>query len=119
MEFDLEQLIQVAVDVCEEAQSCSKVTKGADGLHNKAFILTMDNGCEVLAKLPNPNAGPISDMFAMEPLATGELWNGVRKYINLDRGLCKSRESTEKDLSDYTHSLGRNEVASVTSHATP
>ena len=27
-------------------------------MHNKAFILTMDNGVEVLAKLPNPSAGP-------------------------------------------------------------
>ena len=27
-------------------------------MNNKAYILTMDNGTEVLAKLPNPYAGP-------------------------------------------------------------
>jgi hypothetical protein len=27
-------------------------------MNNKAYILTMDNGTEVLAKLPNPCAGP-------------------------------------------------------------
>ena len=26
-------------------------------MHNKAFILTMDNGAEIFAKLPNPSAG--------------------------------------------------------------
>lgn len=36
----------------------TKVLKCVEGLHNKAFILTMDNGAEVFAKLPNPNAGP-------------------------------------------------------------
>lgn len=36
----------------------------------------------------------IPDMFAIGPLTTGELWNGVRSGMNLDRGPCKSREST-------------------------
>jgi hypothetical protein len=36
----------------------TKVLKCIEGLHNKAFVLTMDNGAEVCAKLPNPNAGP-------------------------------------------------------------
>lgn len=36
----------------------TKVLKCREGLHNKAFVLTMDNGTEVVAKLPNPNAGP-------------------------------------------------------------
>lgn len=232
------------------------------GLHNKAFILTMDNGCEVFAKLPNPNAGParltiaseiatrklvrfliplfyiqsnstlqlsdvlripvlrvlawsfdsasspvgaeyiieekapgvrlgsvwnqwprksklqliaqvidiqntltgvtfdmhgciyfkddlralgeepkeagiqsataiIPDMFVIGPLTTGELWNGVRSGMNLDRGPCKSRESTGyckgpniflnigKHPSDYTRALGRNEIAYIKSHAIP
>jgi hypothetical protein len=28
------------------------------GLHNKVFVLTMDNRREVVVKVPNPNAGP-------------------------------------------------------------
>lgn len=71
------------------------------------------------------------DIFAMGPLTTGELWNGVRSGMDLDRGPCKSRESTGwwkasgrlsnigKHPSDYTRSLGRNEIAYMKSHAIP
>ena len=41
-----------------EHQTGTRVLKCSEGLHNKAFILTMDNGTEVFAKRPNPNAGP-------------------------------------------------------------
>lgn len=34
------------------------VMKCPEGLYNKAFLLTFSNGSEVVAKLPNPNAGP-------------------------------------------------------------
>jgi hypothetical protein len=34
-----------------------KVLKCLEGQYNKAFLMTMDNGVEVLAKIPNPNAG--------------------------------------------------------------
>lgn len=36
----------------------TKILKCKEGMNNKAYILTMDNGTEVLAKLPNPCAGP-------------------------------------------------------------
>lgn len=35
-----------------------KLLKCVEGQFNKAFILTMDDGDEVVARLPNPNAGP-------------------------------------------------------------
>lgn len=44
----------------------------SEGLHNKAFILTMDNGYQLFAKLPNPNAGPARFTVASE-VATREL----------------------------------------------
>ncbi|EAW07044.1 uncharacterized protein ACLA_087500 [Aspergillus clavatus NRRL 1] len=34
------------------------VMKYREGQYNKTFLLTLDNGSEVVAKLPNPNAGP-------------------------------------------------------------
>ena len=37
-----------------------------EGLHNKAFILTMDNRTEVFAQLPNANAGPTQYTTASE-----------------------------------------------------
>lgn len=54
----------------------TRITKCAEGLHNKAFILTMDNGCEVLAKLPNPNAGPARFTVASE-IATRKLVSNI------------------------------------------
>lgn len=36
----------------------TKVLKCVEGQFIKVFILTMDDGDEVVAKLPNPNAGP-------------------------------------------------------------
>ena len=35
-----------------------KLLKCTEGQYNMAFLMTMDNGAEVLAKIPNPNAGP-------------------------------------------------------------
>lgn len=32
--------------------------KYREGQYNKTFLLTFNNGSEVVAKLPNPNAGP-------------------------------------------------------------
>ncbi|TAQ88177.1 hypothetical protein B7494_g3491 [Chlorociboria aeruginascens] len=36
----------------------TRVLKCREGLNNKAYLLTMDNGLEIFAKLPNPIAGP-------------------------------------------------------------
>ncbi|KAF7528508.1 hypothetical protein PCG10_000352 [Penicillium crustosum] len=65
-----------AVSVCEGAQSCTRVTKCTEALHNKAFILTKDSGCEVFAKLPNPNTGPARLTIASE-IATRKLLSDV------------------------------------------
>lgn len=48
-----------------------KVLKCVEGFHNKALLLTIDNGKEVFAKLPNPNAGPARYVTASE-VATRE-----------------------------------------------
>jgi hypothetical protein len=33
------------------------IKKYPDGMYNKAMLLTMDNGTQVVAKVPNTNAG--------------------------------------------------------------
>lgn len=35
-----------------------EVLKCKEGMHNRAYLLTMDNGSVVFAKLPNSGAGP-------------------------------------------------------------
>ncbi|RAL10365.1 uncharacterized protein BO97DRAFT_471833 [Aspergillus homomorphus CBS 101889] len=76
LKFNIQQLINVAITACDGASSCIRVTKCAEGLYNKAFILRMDNGSEVFAKLPNPNAGPAHVTVASE-VATRELLRRV------------------------------------------
>lgn len=85
----MQALVDAAVKASEGARYCmswyscykafllisiigTKILKCSEGLHNKAFILTMDNGSEVFAKLPNPNAGPTQYTTASE-VATHEL----------------------------------------------
>ncbi|TVY89491.1 Altered inheritance of mitochondria protein, mitochondrial, partial [Lachnellula willkommii] len=60
LKFNLQALLEVAVATCSSsgARHCTQILKCKEGMNNKAFIFTMDNGTEVLAKLPNPCAGP-------------------------------------------------------------
>ncbi|EFE31294.1 uncharacterized protein ARB_01916 [Trichophyton benhamiae CBS 112371] len=57
----------------------TKILKCAEGLHNKAFLLTLDTGDEVFAKLPNPNAGPSRYLTASE-VATREFLRDIANF---------------------------------------
>ncbi|KAK6824069.1 hypothetical protein RU639_005023 [Aspergillus parasiticus] len=57
--FNIQELLAVAAQsIGNDATRCTHVMKYPEGLYNKAFLLTFSNGSEVVAKLPNPNAGP-------------------------------------------------------------
>ncbi|OGE47113.1 hypothetical protein PENARI_c063G08313 [Penicillium arizonense] len=57
--FDLQGLVDVSVKaVGISGINCVKLLKCVEGQFNKAFLLTMSNGFEIIARLPNPNAGP-------------------------------------------------------------
>ncbi|KAL2815183.1 phosphotransferase enzyme family protein [Aspergillus granulosus] len=94
--FNLWRLIDVAVNCCDGARYCTRVLKCPEGLRNKAFILTMDNGAEVFAKIPNPNAGPSQYTTASE-VATLELLRDVFK-IPVPRVLAWSSASTNSPV---------------------
>jgi hypothetical protein len=53
----------------------TKLLKCIEGQYNKAFVLTMDNGSEIVAKLPNLNAGPAFYTTASE-VATRQFVRG-------------------------------------------
>jgi hypothetical protein len=54
--FNVNELARCAADaVC--AETCISIEKYPDGMYNKSMLLTMDNGSQVVAKVPNPNAG--------------------------------------------------------------
>jgi hypothetical protein len=54
--FDMNELAKVAADSVGAA-NCVDVRKFTDGMFNKSFLMLMDDGQEVVAKVPNPNAG--------------------------------------------------------------
>lgn len=56
VEFDLPGLLQVAAQAIG-ARSCVKVHKLPEGNFSKTYLIAMDDGRELIAKLPNPNAG--------------------------------------------------------------
>ena len=55
--FDILELQKVAMEL-ESAGSCVSMEKLGEGSYNKSFRLTMANGKAVVARIPNPNAGP-------------------------------------------------------------
>lgn len=56
VKFDIAKLAGVAADSIDAAR-CIAIKKYPDGMFNKAFLMTMEDGREVVAKVPNPNAG--------------------------------------------------------------
>ncbi|PLB44200.1 phosphotransferase enzyme family protein [Aspergillus steynii IBT 23096] len=56
VKFNLPKLVDVAASAIG-SEACVRITKMTEGQYNKVFLLTMNDGREVVAKLPNPNAG--------------------------------------------------------------
>lgn len=54
--FDINELVRVAAGSLG-ASNCTEIKKLPEGNFNKTFLLTFDNGSEVIARIPNPNAG--------------------------------------------------------------
>lgn len=56
VQFNADELARIAA-AAVGAEHCVSITKFPDGMYNKAFLLTMNDGTEAVAKVPNPNAG--------------------------------------------------------------
>ena len=56
IQFSMNELAKVAADKIG-ASKCVSIRKYPDGMYNKAYLLSMEDGQEVVAKVPNPNAG--------------------------------------------------------------
>lgn len=69
--FDVSELQKVATKAMK-SRRCVSIIKLAEGGYNKVFRLHMDDGKTVLARIPNPNAGPPFYTTASE-VATMEL----------------------------------------------
>jgi hypothetical protein len=73
--FNISELKRAAAKITG-AQSCSQMTKLAEGGFNEVFKLVMDNNSVVIARIPNPNIGRADRVIASE-VATMEF---VRSY---------------------------------------
>jgi hypothetical protein len=54
--FNVKELAQHAARTVK-ADRCLSIKKYPDGMYNRVLLLSMDNGKEVVAKIPNPNSG--------------------------------------------------------------
>ena len=63
--FDVNALARCAAEAAG-AEMCTSIEKFPDGMFNKSMLLTMSNGSQVVAKVPNPNAGMASITTASE-----------------------------------------------------
>ena len=73
VKFDLSTLLQLAASAIG-SRSCTHVLKISEGQYNKVFQLTMDDGREIIAKLPNPNAGRPHFTTASEVATMDFVW---------------------------------------------
>ncbi|KAM5468490.1 hypothetical protein MferCBS49748_003537 [Microsporum ferrugineum] len=64
-EFNVLELQKIALELSSSG-SCVRMEKLGEGSYNKSFKLTMDDGKAVVARIPNPNAGPSSLTTASE-----------------------------------------------------
>lgn len=56
LHFNVDKLAQIAASTVD-SKCCVAIEKYPDGQYSKAFLMTMEDGKQVVAKLPNPNAG--------------------------------------------------------------
>jgi hypothetical protein len=52
----MNELARIAAEAMSSTY-CVDIQKFPDGQYNKAFLMTMDDDVQVVAKVPNPNAG--------------------------------------------------------------
>lgn len=68
VKFNLQALCNIASQAVR-TRSCTNVKKMPEGNFNKVLLLSMDDGKEVVAKIPNPNAG-LPDRVTSSEVAT-------------------------------------------------
>ena len=78
VQFDMNELVHIAAS-STASRSCVAVRKLPEGQYSKAFLLTMDNGKRVIAKVPNPNAGRPHYTTASE-VATMDFVSMISRY---------------------------------------
>lgn len=94
LKFDVQALKDVVMSTCPGASSVISMEKLPEGNFNKVLLVQLDNGREVVARLRNPNAGPVNLVTASE-VATMEY---ARRKLGVPvprvLGWCSNRNDT-------------------------
>lgn len=85
--FNMNELARIAARSVG-SKSCVSIRKCLDGMCNKCFVLTMDDGQEVVVKVPNPNAG-VSHFTTASEVATMD-------FVSMAHGACWQSPSLTK-----------------------
>lgn len=65
MKFNIQELCRIAARSVGSTL-CVGIEKLSEGNFNKTFLLSMDDNSEVIARVPNPNAGHPHSLTASE-----------------------------------------------------
>jgi hypothetical protein len=85
--FDMNALARIAAEAAG-SPNCVKIEKTTEGVYNKIFLMTMEDGCQVFAKVPDRNVRPGHFITASE-VATMEFVSVCLKHdphLTLDLG---------------------------------
>ncbi|KAH8724357.1 kinase-like domain-containing protein [Phaeosphaeriaceae sp. PMI808] len=93
--FNVNELARCAAEAIG-TKLCVNIEKYPDGMYNKSMLLTMDNGSQVVAKVPNPNAG-IPHFTTASEVATMDFARNVLK-TPVPRVLAWSSKATENPI---------------------
>jgi hypothetical protein len=88
--FNITELARQAAYVTQ-ADRCVSIRKYSDGMYNRVLLLSMDNGKEVVAKIPNPNSGQPHFTTASE-VATMKFVSILLQLFAADSHICQARE---------------------------
>ncbi|KAL1971012.1 hypothetical protein VTN77DRAFT_2846 [Rasamsonia byssochlamydoides] len=108
--FNVNELASVAANSVG-ANRCVNIEKCPDDLYNKAYVLTMDDGTQLIGKVPNPNAG-IPHYTTASEVATMDFkrWSEVKftrfgsLYYAEDIGVCPGEPLSIEEVNSVLNS---------------
>jgi len=87
--FNVQNLERIAAE-CVHAEKCIETKKIGEGSYNKVFRLVFDTGAVVIARIPNPNAGPALYTTASEVATMEFVRNNLIPFYRTPNSLTNS-----------------------------
>lgn len=75
VKFSLKGLVNIVERAAGEKAICTNITKLPEGNFNKAFLASMEDGRQLIVKIPNPNSGRQHYTTASEAATMGYVYH--------------------------------------------